>query len=116
MTSTATTSRSRTTAKSITPVKSGLQVLWDLTWMLIEKHGFSSNLNNHTGGQNVALDLVLGGMKLQPANPSFIEARGRNHCGRSGLDGGPELRGIVDRVRPPRIRVLGQLWSELQFH
>ena len=63
-------------------------VLWDLTRLLIDKHGFSNNLNNHTGGQNVALDLVLGGMKLQPANPSFIEARDAIIAADQALTGG----------------------------
>ncbi len=64
------------------------QVLWDLTWILIEKYGFSSNLNHHTGGQNVAMDLVLGGMKLQPVNPSFIEARDAIIAADQALTGG----------------------------
>ncbi len=63
-------------------------VLWDLTRILIDKYGFSTNLNNRTGGQNVALDLVLGGMKLQPANPSFIEARDAIIAADQALTGG----------------------------
>jgi len=63
-------------------------VLWDLTQILIDKYGFSSNLNNHTGGQNVAMDLVLGGMKLQPANPTFIEARDAIIAADQALTGG----------------------------
>jgi hypothetical protein len=51
------------------------QTLLDMTWLLIEKYGFSNNLYTGTGGQNVALDLVLQGLKLSPANPTFIEAR-----------------------------------------
>lgn len=49
--------------------------LWDMTWLLIEKHGFNNDLYDQTGGLQVALDIVLEGMKLQPANPTFIEAR-----------------------------------------
>ena len=49
--------------------------LWDMTWLLIEKHGYGSNIHTGTGGQNIALDLVFDGLKTQPANPSFIEAR-----------------------------------------
>jgi hypothetical protein len=50
-------------------------VLWDLTQLLVQSHGFNNDLFDDTGGLQVALDIVLGGMKLQPANPTFIEAR-----------------------------------------
>jgi hypothetical protein len=59
--------------------------LWDLNWLLIEGSnlderlpaglGFDADLYEGTGGNNVALQLVLDGMKLQPANPSFLDAR-----------------------------------------
>jgi hypothetical protein len=49
--------------------------LWDLTWLLINKYGFSDDLYGGTGGQNVAMQLIFQGMKLQPANPSFLQAR-----------------------------------------
>ncbi|MGI8980380.1 MAG: M36 family metallopeptidase [Pirellulaceae bacterium] len=49
--------------------------LWDMNWNLINRYGFDPNLATGTGGNNIALDLVLLGMKLQPANPTFIEAR-----------------------------------------
>ena len=62
--------------------------LWDMTWLLIDGIatpdsngnptpglGYDPDLYNGTGGNNVALQLVIDGMKLQPANPSFIDAR-----------------------------------------
>lgn len=49
--------------------------LWDLTWLLINKYGFSNDLFTGTGGQNVAMQLIFQGLKLQPANPSFLQAR-----------------------------------------
>jgi uncharacterized delta-60 repeat protein len=51
--------------------------LWDLTWLLIDKHGYNSNLFGayDTGGNNLAVQLVLDGMKIQPVNPSFLDAR-----------------------------------------
>jgi extracellular elastinolytic metalloproteinase len=60
--------------------------LWDLNWALIEGNsldsnlpkpglGFNSNLYTGTGGNNLLLKLVIQGMKLQPANPSFLQAR-----------------------------------------
>jgi extracellular elastinolytic metalloproteinase len=49
--------------------------LWDLTWAYIGKYGFSSNIYTGTGGNNKAMQLVIDAMKLQPCNPSFIQAR-----------------------------------------
>ena len=60
--------------------------LWDLTWALIDGRnldpnfghdglGFNPDLHNGQGGNNMALRLVVEAMKLQPANPSFIQAR-----------------------------------------
>ncbi len=50
-------------------------VLWDMTWLLITQHGFNADLYNGTGGNAIALRLVIEGMKLQPCNPGFLDAR-----------------------------------------
>lgn len=49
--------------------------LWDLNWLLREKYGFDSNLHTGQGGNNLAFQLAIDGLKLQPSNPSFTEAR-----------------------------------------
>lgn len=49
--------------------------LWDLNWLLIDKFGFDSDLYNGTGGNNLTMQLVMDGLKLQPANPSFLDGR-----------------------------------------
>lgn len=53
--------------------------LWDMTWNLIDAHGFTGDLQAGYqpggAGNALALQLVLNGMKLQPANPSFSDAR-----------------------------------------
>lgn len=49
--------------------------LWDLNWILIEKHGYSSDLYHGTGGNNLALQLIMDGLKIQGANPSFLAGR-----------------------------------------
>ncbi len=49
--------------------------LWDLTWAYIGKYGFSPNIYSGTGGNNKVMQLVIDAMKLQPCNPSFIQAR-----------------------------------------
>ncbi len=64
------------------------QALWDMNWLLINGintpdcdgnttpgYGFDPDLYNGTGGNNLALQLVMDGLKLQPANPSFTQSR-----------------------------------------
>ena len=50
-------------------------MLWDLNWALIERYGFDSNLYTGTGGNNINMQLVIDGMKLQACSPGFIDAR-----------------------------------------
>lgn len=52
--------------------------LWDMTWAIIQQRGsIHPNLFNGAanGGNNVALQLVMQGMKLQPCQPGFLDAR-----------------------------------------
>lgn len=49
--------------------------LWDMSWLLIDKHGFSSDMLHGDGGNNLALQLVMDGLKLQGTNPSFLAGR-----------------------------------------
>lgn len=50
-------------------------MLWDMTWDLIDVYGFDSDLINGTAGNNIALQLVTEGMKLQPCGPGFVDGR-----------------------------------------
>ncbi len=50
-------------------------MLYDLYWNLIDKYGYDSNLYTGKGGNNRALQLVIDGLKLQPCNPGFVDAR-----------------------------------------
>ena len=52
-------------------------ILWDMTWDLIDKHGFNPNLYDDwsTGGNNLAFQLVVDGLKIQGCNPTFITGR-----------------------------------------
>lgn len=50
-------------------------MLWDLTWELIDQYGFDSNLISGNGGNNIAMQLITDGMKLQSCNPGFIDGR-----------------------------------------
>jgi extracellular elastinolytic metalloproteinase len=50
-------------------------MIWDLYWNLIDEHGYDEDLFKGTGGNNIAMQLVLDGLKIQPCNPSFVESR-----------------------------------------
>ncbi len=50
-------------------------VLYDIYLDMIEKYGFDENIYTGTGGNNKTLQLVVEGLKLQPCNPGFMDAR-----------------------------------------
>ncbi|KAH9255876.1 hypothetical protein BASA81_006050 [Batrachochytrium salamandrivorans] len=52
-------------------------LLWEVYWNLVAKHGFSANLYNanQSAGNVVAMSVIIGGMMLQPCNPTFRSAR-----------------------------------------
>ncbi len=69
--------------------------LWDMNWLLINGvpnvvpgHGFSSDLYRGTAGNNIALGLVMNGLKLQPANPTMLEGRDAILLADQALTGG----------------------------
>ncbi|GAB2960718.1 T9SS-dependent M36 family metallopeptidase [Hymenobacter coalescens] len=50
-------------------------MLWDLNWAFINRYGFNPDLYNGTGGNNMAMQLIIDGLKLQTCNPGFTDAR-----------------------------------------
>jgi hypothetical protein len=52
-------------------------MLWDLNWELTKDYGIGANIFDatETGGNNVALSLVLEGFKQTKCNPGFVDAR-----------------------------------------
>lgn len=50
-------------------------MLWEMTWDLIDEYGFDADIYNGTGGNNIALQLVIDGLKLQPCSPGFVDGR-----------------------------------------
>ena len=50
-------------------------MLWEAYWNLVDLDGYDPDIYNGTGGNNVAFQLVVDGMKLQPCQPSFVQAR-----------------------------------------
>ena len=69
-------------------------MLWDMYWNLIDRYGYNANIYDSwsTGGNNLAIQLVMDGMKFQPCRPGFVDGRdailaadvaltgGRNQC------------------------------------
>ncbi|TDR22631.1 M36 family metallopeptidase [Marinicella litoralis] len=51
------------------------QMLWEVYWNLVDKYGYDADLYNGSGGNNLALQLVMDGLKLQPCDPGFIDGR-----------------------------------------
>jgi extracellular elastinolytic metalloproteinase len=50
-------------------------MLWDMTWNIIAMTPASTDLYLGTGGNNIAFQLVMEGMKLQPCSPGFVDGR-----------------------------------------
>jgi hypothetical protein len=50
-------------------------ILWEVYWSLVKAEGFDPDLFAGEGGNNLMLQLVMDGLKLQPCNPSLMEAR-----------------------------------------
>ncbi len=50
-------------------------MIWDMHWALIDLYGYDNDLYEGTGGNNISMQLVMDGMKLQPCSPEFPEAR-----------------------------------------
>lgn len=50
-------------------------MLWDLTWAFVDEYGFDQDIYNGTGGNNMVLQLVIDGLKLQRCSPGFIDGR-----------------------------------------
>jgi hypothetical protein len=69
------------------------EALWDMSWLLIDKYGYEQNLQTgfdpgNVRGNTLALRLVMDALKLQPANPSFKQARDAILAADTALTGG----------------------------
>ncbi|KAJ1942077.1 hypothetical protein EC988_006587, partial [Linderina pennispora] len=53
------------------------EILYEVIWNLIDDNGIADDIFAHdlTKGNSIALQIILDGMKLQPCNPTFIDAR-----------------------------------------
>ncbi|MBT8190176.1 MAG: T9SS-dependent M36 family metallopeptidase [Bacteroidia bacterium] len=63
-------------------------MLWEMTWALIDQYGWDSNLYSGTGGNNMAMELVIEALKLQPCSPGFIDGRDAILQADQNLNGG----------------------------
>ncbi|HEX8327154.1 MAG TPA: T9SS-dependent M36 family metallopeptidase [Hymenobacter sp.] len=50
-------------------------MIWDLNWALVDKYGYSTDLYRGKGGNNIAMQLVMDGLKMQVCSPGFVDAR-----------------------------------------
>jgi extracellular elastinolytic metalloproteinase len=51
------------------------QMLWEVYWNLVNLEGYDADIYNGDGGNNVAFQLVMDGLKLQPCLPGFEDGR-----------------------------------------
>ncbi len=52
-------------------------MLWEVYWNLVHRYGYNPNLYQSwsTGGNNLTVQLVMDGLKLQPCSPGFVDGR-----------------------------------------
>jgi len=50
-------------------------MLWDMYWDLVDEYGFSDDLINGELGNNIAVRLVMEGMKMTSCSPGFVDGR-----------------------------------------
>ena len=65
-------------------------IYWEVVWALIDEHGFNADIYGDwtTGGNNLAAQLLLTGLKLQPCSPGFVDARDAILLADTNLTGG----------------------------
>jgi hypothetical protein len=71
---------------------------WDMYWNLVDDHGFNPDFYApwSTGGNNLAIQLVIDGMKLQPCSPGFVDSRNAILQADVNLTGGANQCAIWD--------------------
>ena len=65
-------------------------MLWDLYLRMVADHGYNPDIRGAfgTGGNNLALRLVIDGLKLQPCSPGFVDGRNAILQADTALTGG----------------------------
>ncbi|MGE5815169.1 MAG: M36 family metallopeptidase, partial [Acidobacteriota bacterium] len=65
-------------------------MLWEMYWNLVDRYGFNPNIYDAwtTGGNNLAMQLVIDGMKMQACRPGFVDGRNAILAADTALTGG----------------------------
>lgn len=65
-------------------------MLWEVYAALVDKYGFNRDIYDdwRSGGNNLAVQLVIDGMKMQPCEPGFVDARDAIFAADKALTGG----------------------------
>ena len=65
-------------------------MLWEMYWELVGEYGFNPDIADDwtSGGNNLALQLVVDGLKLQPCGPGFVDGRNAILAADTALTGG----------------------------
>ncbi len=50
-------------------------MVWEVYWNLVADYGFAPDFYGGSGGNNLTMQLVMDGMKLQPCSPGFVDGR-----------------------------------------
>ncbi|MEM1319967.1 MAG: M36 family metallopeptidase [Bacteroidota bacterium] len=50
-------------------------MIWDMYWAFSEQYGWNADRNDKTAGNNMAVQLVMDGMKNLPCLPGFVDGR-----------------------------------------
>ena len=65
-------------------------MLWEVYWNLVDRYGYNADIYGDwtTGGNNLALQLVMDGLKFQPCLPGFVDGRNAILQADTALTGG----------------------------
>lgn len=65
-------------------------MLWEMYWNLVDRYGYNANLYDDwsSAGNNLALQLVMDGMKFQACLPGFVDGRNAILTADQALTGG----------------------------
>ncbi|KAH6565143.1 hypothetical protein BASA61_001027 [Batrachochytrium salamandrivorans] len=94
-------------------------MLLEVYWNLVTKLGFTSNLKDNVKsgkGNSLFLQLVVDGMKLQPCNPTFVQARDAiikaDQTNNNGANFCEITRGFAKRGLGSQVRDNGQFIND----
>ena len=85
-------------------------MLWEMYWNLVDRYGYNADVYGDwtTGGNNLALQLVMDGMKFQVCRPGFVDGRNAILQADTALTGGDNQCEIWRGVRQARAGVQRQ--------